>query len=160
MKEKFNPDFYIAVATVVPLLYITLFLQGQLVQDFAKKTGPKYAAMSDYFSNELRRAGYSNVGMEGGPAPRGSLAFGVAFLSVLTVLLAGPVAVGYSVWALFFQGDVLYMRVIVMLATFIVLLLVSFNPTVAVLRNFFSSYSEGDPGACQTESGPHEESAD
>lgn len=32
MKDSFNSDFYITAATVIPLLYITLFLQGQVIQ--------------------------------------------------------------------------------------------------------------------------------
>lgn len=154
MKETFNPDFYIAVATVVPLLYITLFLQGRSVQHFAKKFGPKYSAMSDQNEALMIRTGLRPYYGELGPAPRGSMAFGVAFYTVLVMLLAGPVAVGYSFWALFFQADVFYMRMVVMLATFLLLLLVSFSPSVVILRSFFS---EGGDEANPADSEPSEE---
>ena len=37
MKDSFNSNFYITTAAVAPLLYITLFLQGQTIQDLAKE---------------------------------------------------------------------------------------------------------------------------
>lgn len=35
----FNHDFYVTVATVVPLLYITIFLQSRSVEGLAAKVG-------------------------------------------------------------------------------------------------------------------------
>jgi len=36
MKDNFNSNFYITAATVIPLLYITLFLQSQMAQNPVK----------------------------------------------------------------------------------------------------------------------------
>jgi hypothetical protein len=39
MKDSFNSNFYIAAAAVAPLLYITLFLQGQTIQNLSQRIG-------------------------------------------------------------------------------------------------------------------------
>jgi len=51
MDGKFDSDYYVAIATVVPLLYITLFLQGQLMQKYSKRIGEAIGEqMAAYFS--------------------------------------------------------------------------------------------------------------
>jgi hypothetical protein len=45
MKDNFNSNFYITAATVIPLLYITLFLQSQIIQNLSRsflRVGQKF----------------------------------------------------------------------------------------------------------------------
>src|SRR5580700_9037468 len=105
MKDNFNSNFYITAATVIPLLYITLFLQSQIIQNLSRSFLRVGAKISDQF---LRKAEMSR---------RAPLLFLdlilLAALFVLLVLIcliiaaafAGIVAEALSLWALYYQSD-------------------------------------------------------
>lgn len=140
MENNFNHDFYVTVATVVPLLYITLFLQGQQVQDFGKKLGGMIDKSSEGFGRILGSWSEGKFQLKHiweffWLASFASFGIGGMFYAVLVTMAAGPVAIGYSFWALFYRSDVHFMRVIVLLSTVGLLLLVCLNPIGSIVRN-------------------------
>lgn len=137
MKDNFNSNFYITAATVIPLLYITLFLQSQIIQNLSRSFLRVGAKISDQF---FRKAEMSR---------RAPLLFLdlilLAALFVLLVLIcliiaaafAGIVAEALSLWALYYQSDNVTMRAIALWSMLGLLVLVSANPTITIVRNIF-----------------------
>ena len=65
-----------------------------------------------------------------------------ALYLALAAVLAGPVAAGYAIWALFFRSDVFAMRLFTMLATTGLFFLTILNPVAIVARNIFAPNAE------------------
>jgi hypothetical protein len=142
MSDQFNSDYYITIATVVPLLYITLFLQGQLMQDLTKRIGAAngkqvVAALSVATSWSQGEFKLIQIWTLAKAFFYVDFFFSLFIYILAAIVLAGPVAAGYAIWALFWHSDVFYMRMITMLSAMGLILLVIAAPTVVVLRNTF-----------------------
>lgn len=143
MDGNFNSEYYITIATVVPLLYITLFLQGDAIQDFSKKLSVTFVRQSFILFSSLDDLIHGNLKLKQiAPLLKAFLftvyAVGPTIYLVLAAVLAGPVAAGYAAWALFFRSDVFIMRIITLLATIGLLFLVIITPAATIVRNVFS----------------------
>jgi hypothetical protein len=102
MDANFNSDYYVAIITVVPLLYITLFLQSAAIQDFSKKVGAVYArqvfilllSIDDFIHGELKsekRISFAKAFLFT------IYVGGLAIYLTLATVLAGPLAAGYAI---------------------------------------------------------------
>jgi hypothetical protein len=141
MKDNFNSNFYITAAIVIPLLYITLFLQSQIIQNLSRSFLRVGAKISDQF---FRKAEMSR---------RAPLLFLdlilLAALFVLLVLIcliiaaafAGIVAEALSLWALYYQSDNVTMRAIALWSMLGLLVLVSANPLSLLCAIYSLGYS-------------------
>ena len=144
VKDSFNSNFYITTATVIPLLYITLFLQGELIQNLAKRARRLRDENADALLawSKKRRS------------------FLVIYVC-LAAVFAGLVAEVLSIWALFYRSDNIVMRTIVLWSVLGLLVLGAANPTITVVRNLYGwasrDTSDGEPdsieGAEQRENG-------
>lgn len=148
MKNSFNSDFCITAATVIPLLYITLFLQGQLIQDLAQRVGSRYMSHSKALVDILGR--WETRVFQRGDFRSAGLAVGNAYLLtpvlslILASALAGIAAEALSLWALYYQSDNVVMRAIVLWSTLGLLVLVCASPTITIVRNLYSLDSQAE----------------
>lgn len=146
MSSDFNHDFYVTTATVIPLLYITLILQSEQVQKFAKIVGIQY----DKFSNKWDGAWGSMKRGENILRNFGNLLLGgiglYVFPPIMAIVaasaLAGVAAEAYSLWALYYQKDIAAMRVLVLWSTLWLLILMCSRPTMIIIRNLMFSYTD------------------
>jgi hypothetical protein len=122
MKDSFNSNFYITAATVIPLLYITLFLQGQMIQNLQKRMDRLY-----YSGERTSRYRFLILNLRGS-----------GFYIILTMALAGIAAEALSLWALYFQSDSTAIRAIVLGSMLGLLVLVAASPIITIMRNLFS----------------------
>ena len=120
MKDSFNSDFYITAATVIPLFYITLFLQGNLVQGLAKRVGDTWAVPASTIRSFLKSY----------------ILWPIANL-IFVSAVAGIAAEALSLLALYHQSDNTVIRAIVLWSMLGLLALVGANPTIAIVRNMF-----------------------
>jgi hypothetical protein len=144
MKDGFNHDFYITAATVIPLLYITLFLQGQSIEEMAHKVNlaltANVAIMTRYLEDKDKHRRRSS-------RTRFVKAFLVTYVwgplvyVVMAATLAGVVAEAISLWALFYSSDNRVMRGIVLWSMFGLIALMSANPTTRIFQRLFSTAS-------------------
>jgi len=141
MDTSFNPNFYLTTATVIPLFYITLFLQeGNVIQDLAKWVGSRFAAVTDDISQIRKNRG--RPGLRGAGLTAGLTTFfliSCILIALMYVILAatvvGILAEGISIWALFYQSDNLILRGIVLWSILGLLAVMSAKPTATVIRN-------------------------
>jgi hypothetical protein len=148
MKDTFNTNFYLAAATVIPLLYITLFLQSQVMQTvtrgFAGVVDRVVSFLADRIDALAHRISVLNkssivyplatvVGMAVG------LIYLVIIVAVLIAAFAGIVAEALSLWALYYQSDNVTMRAIVLWSMIGLLVLAAANPTITIIRNLYNS---------------------
>ncbi len=143
MKDSFNSNFYITAATVIPLLYITLFLQDNLVQNLAKRVGNKLKAPALAMTNALDRLLKRDFQRDNIDAAILSFLNYYVLWPIVTLILisaiAGIAAEALSLWALYYQSDNVTMRAVVLWSTLGLLVLVCVNPTVTIMRNLYSS---------------------
>lgn len=142
MDGQFDSNYYIAIVTIVPLLYITLFLQSEFMHGFSETVGMAYGKQLAIILNILDDWSHRKFRLGQVWALIKVFFFVVYFIGpslyvVIASVLAGPVAAGYSIWALFHQSDVSYMRIVTLLATLGLLILATFGPAATLFRNSF-----------------------
>ena len=158
MHNAFNANFYIASATVIPLFYITLTLQGPLVEDlqrWLRKGGTSVDKWLDstpnrgdslpvrkYFANGLRAWIYILAWT----------AFDVVlFLSGMLIVLAGILGEGIALWSLFYESDTILTRQIVFWSMICLLGLMARRPTLAIFKVTWIDWSEPSDPSSKTE---------
>ena len=140
MDASFNSNFYLTSATVIPLFYITLFLQGNVVQDTAKWAGSRFAALTNFISLTWANRRKRMLRGAGWRAFLGAI-FLVSLILILLmylILLAAVIGVlseGISIWVLLHQSDNLLLRSTVLWSMLSLLAVMSAKPTVTVIRN-------------------------
>lgn len=156
MKDSFNSNFYITAATVIPLFYITLFLQGSLVQGFAKRVGDKWKVPASDMSNALDRLLKRDFRRSTIDSAIVSFVYFYVLTPVVTLILisaiAGIAAEAISLWALYYQSDNTVMRAIVLWSMLGLLCLVCAKPTMTIMRNIYWSDSFDESGEEQLSS--------
>jgi hypothetical protein len=139
MKDSFNFNFYITSATVIPLLYITLFLQTEQMQNLAKSVGDEMQQVLDTINYRIAHSS--------GIRHRLIIAFGIILAypvmllvswAFLAIGLCGFVAEVLSLVALYTQWDNSTAEQIVLGAMLALLALVIINPTITVYLNLWS----------------------
>ncbi len=163
MADSFNHDFYITIATVLPLLYIALFLQGDSIQNFTKKVGISYdkvtvdlvAAIFDWFKGRFSiHHTWTMIRAIMRAVFFWSFILVPTIFALLATMVAGPFAIGYSFWALFYQSDTLGLRLAVMLSALGLLVAVSWNPIGVIVNNLMMShYVEDENSDPETQAG-------
>jgi hypothetical protein len=135
MKDSFNSNFYITAATVIPLLYITLFLQGQLIHDLAKKLRRTFFRVETTLY-DWETKGKSWIKRSLGVVLGLLFQFPALLISYVIIAssLSGIVAESLSLWTLYYQSDNLTMRAIVLWSMIGLLVLVSVRPTITIIR--------------------------
>lgn len=139
MKDSFNSNFYITAATVIPLLYITLFLQSQMIQNLAKW-------VTDINEKRLMIAHrIMEIWADKSFRIRLAIMFSstvlIAFIfsclsaAILIMTFAGAVSEALTFWVLYYQTDSVWMRRFVLWSIFALLLLVCSGPTITIIRN-------------------------
>jgi hypothetical protein len=156
MKDNFNSNFYITAATVIPLFYITLFLQSSVVQGLAKKVGDKWYTLSGSMNEALERLLKRDFRLNVINVARIFLFSSYVLLPVATLILAsaiaGIAAEAISLWALYYQSDNTVMRAIVLWSMLGLLALVCANPTMTIVRNILSLSPPDESGEEQPSS--------
>jgi len=135
MRDGFNSNFYITTATVIPLFYITLFLQSQVMQNLALRYSRAFFAYVGGIGRWTRRASgtWRYVRLLLG-ALAGMAAFPLTY-AIVFVPFAGVIAEWYSLWALYHQSDTAAWRLFVLWSGLGLLVIVSANPTLTIYRN-------------------------
>jgi hypothetical protein len=139
MKDSFNSNFYITAATVIPLLYITLFLQGQMTQNLVRRFHDLSDRIDKVFE-DWSTNGRTWISRSTAPIVRYlyEAVGGLLAVVIMVLPLAGIAAEGFSLWALYYQADNNTMREVVLWSMLGLLILVSANPTIAITRNLWS----------------------
>lgn len=150
MKDSFNTNFYLAAATVVPLFYITLFLQGQMVQNLALRFVEATNKTISFLADRIDILGKYRV--LGKNSILSFLAFlagillGIPVLLILTAIMvaafAGIAAEAISLWVLYYQSDSVFVRVVVLWSMLGLLVLIAANPTITVVRTLYHVFLE------------------
>lgn len=139
MHDPFNSNFYIVAATVIPLLYVALILQGSVTEDLErmnKKIGQyedrllinaqKYPSKFEHYAHDLRFWLIAYIWA--------TLGIVIAFVLSVVAILAGILAEGLSLWCLFNQSDNLWVREIVLWSTLTLLAAMAFRPILAIFK--------------------------
>jgi predicted membrane-bound spermidine synthase len=137
MNNGFNHDFYVTAAAVIPLLYITLFLQGQLIEDIAKTVNRIATRNVRVFQSLVSKPSrFHQVNEMVKPLLVVYVVTPVIYV-VLAAPFAGIIAEALSLWALFYGSDSLTMREIVLWSMFGLLVLISAKPVMSIYTKLF-----------------------
>ncbi len=122
MQDTFNFNFYLATAAVLPLLYITLVLQGPVFDDFER------------MAKRLRE--YRLRIMRIHPVRYYVAAFlsTIWFYFVVIVIAAGIIGEAVSLWALYYESDTIIIRKAVLWSTLGLLGLLTIRPVVGIYK--------------------------
>jgi small-conductance mechanosensitive channel len=166
MASSFNSDFYLTSAAAIPLFYLAAFVQeGNVISDSAglikngiasthKLAKNWLAAMFNYLKDRdepgIRGIGFKCCLIAAGLIPFILILFiplilAMVWILLLTVVLAGVLSEGISIWALFYQSDNLPLREIVLWAMLGLLVVMSVKPAVHVTKGlpWSSVFSRG-----------------
>jgi hypothetical protein len=138
MHDPFNVNFYIVSATVTPLLYVALILQGSLTEDLErmnKKIGQyedrllehayKYPSRFEHYATGLRFIAMSYIW---------ALVGFTAFVLSAAAILAGLLGEGLSLWCLFYQSDTFWIRETVLWSMVALLAAMAIRPILAICK--------------------------
>jgi hypothetical protein len=138
VNDSFNANYYIVSATVIPLFYVALILQGSLAEDLErmnKKIGQyvdKRIKNSERYSSKLTNKAYGlrNVSMALVWSFIGFIAFGLSALAIL----AGLAAEGLSLWSLLYESDSSWIRNLIFLSMVVLLIAMGVRPLLKIYR--------------------------
>lgn len=124
MASVSNPsDFYIACATVIPVLFLALAVQGRTYADLMRAADP------------FRSGALARPGGKGAPTPKGQWRVTlVPLISAVAggmVLVSGGVGESFAIWALYSRSDTREIRLFVLLMTLVLVAVVVFVAMVA-----------------------------
>lgn len=141
MKDSFNTNFYLTAATVIPLFYITLFLQGNIIQTITKMMLDAYrSAYRSRFEESRYRGRRMSRQMDKAlknaqlrPWILLPVIFGFTLNVLLLAIFAGIISEALSLWALFYQSDSFVTREIVLWSMIGLLALLLVKPTITIM---------------------------
>jgi hypothetical protein len=148
MRDSFNVNFYVVAATVIPIFYLTLTLQGPFFEDLqglartaGNATQKWLGKLSEDETRErglryrlrVLRVAYTWV----------TIGTGLFFFGLL-IVLASVASEGISLWSLLNETDSNAARQFVLWSMIALLGLMAIKPTVAIYRVSFVNWQE-DP---------------
>ena len=104
MTEKFNADFYITCATVIPVLFLAAAIQGQAFVFLLQRAGRGTARQRQWITRRFFR------------------------FRVAAIVIAGIVGEPIALWALYRESERPWQRPTVLVATLILLVAVAAAP--------------------------------
>jgi hypothetical protein len=104
MTEKFNADFYVTCATVIPVLFLAAAVQGQAFAFLLQRAGRRTARQRQWITLRFFR------------------------FRVAAIVIAGIVGEPIALWALYRESERPWQRPTVLVATLILLLAVAAAP--------------------------------
>ena len=129
MEDSFKPDFYVAAATVIPVLYLALTLQGSAFEKWMKRWE---GGASQYFQSKLTVKSFVRVA--------GFMVIGVFAAAFVFAGIAGEL---FSFWALYQEGSSLGMKAFIFLSIVLLLVTVIIGPLMRFLYIIFYPFTSG-----------------
>jgi hypothetical protein len=133
--DSFNADFYVTVATVIPLLYVTLALQGSTYRALIKQA---FLLFEKRFRPDIYEIMVQGEPEDSLADQRNPLKFGLYLIAASIIWWAGFIGEAIVIGALFLRKDGPAVRGIALLAMLGLLVFVAIEPMRAAYEDIVS----------------------